>query len=121
MECMSQPDCRELQFQLQVDSSAPEVIFWENNLNANYPYGDKPMNEQDGMNIRGIEHLTPDERHRLNRANQICQQVSQEVGFDLEGIEQVAVCVEFMSGHIDEPELWERARAEMEYRMSHWK
>ena len=77
------------------------------------------MNEQDGINIRGIEHLTPDERYRLSRANQICQQVSQEVGFHMEGVEQVAACVEFVSGHIDEPELWERARAEMEQRTSH--
>jgi len=77
------------------------------------------MNAQDGINIRGIEHLTPGERHRLNRANQICQQVSQEVGFHMEGVEQVAACVEFVSGHIDEPALWKRARAEMEHRMSH--
>ena len=76
------------------------------------------MNEQDGINIRGIEHLKPEERHRLNRANQICRQVSQEVGFKLEGVEQIAACVEFVGGHIDEPELWERARAEMEQRMS---
>jgi hypothetical protein len=73
------------------------------------------MNEQDGMNIRGREHLTPDERHRLNRANQICDQISQDMGFDMEGVEQVAACVDFMHGHIDEPELWERARAEMEH------
>lgn len=76
------------------------------------------MNEQDGIHIRGIEHLGPDERHRLNRANQICRQVSQEVGFHMEGVEQVAACVEFVNGHIDEPGLWERARAEMEQAMN---
>ena len=77
------------------------------------------MSSQDGINLRGIEHLTPDERHRLNRANQICQQVSQKVGYHMEGVVQIAACVEFVSGHIDEPELWERARAEIEHRMSH--
>ena len=77
------------------------------------------MNQQDGINLRGIEHLTAGERHRLNRANQICQQVSQEVGFHMEGVEQVAACVQFVSGQIDEPELWELARAEMEHRMSY--
>ena len=76
------------------------------------------MSEQDWINIRGIEHLTPDERQRLNRANQVCAQVSQEVGFDMEGVEQVAACVDFVHGHIDEPELWERARAEMEHRLT---
>jgi len=83
-----------------------------------YPEGDKTMNEQDGINIRGIKHLSPDERHLLNRANQICQQVSQEVGFHMEGVGQVAACVDFVHGHIDEPELWERARAEMEHRLT---
>ncbi|MBT8407277.1 MAG: hypothetical protein KJP05_07460 [Deltaproteobacteria bacterium] len=76
------------------------------------------MKEQDGINIRGREHLTPDERHRLNRANQICEQISQEMGFEMAGVEQVAACVDFMHGHIDEPELWERARAEMEHRLT---
>ena len=76
------------------------------------------MNEQDGINIRGIKHLSPDERHLLNRANQICQQVSQEVGFHMEGVGQVAACVDFVHGHIDEPELWERARVEMEHRLT---
>ena len=76
------------------------------------------MNEQDGITIRGREHLTPDERHRLNRANQICEQISQEMGFDLETVAQVAACVDFVHGHIDEPELWERARAEMQHRLT---
>ena len=76
------------------------------------------MNEQDGMNIRGREHLTPVERHRLNRAKQICDQISQEMGFDMEGVEQIAACVDFVHGHIDEPELWERTRAEMEHRLT---
>ena len=76
------------------------------------------MNEQEGIHLRGIEHLTPEERHRLNRANQICQQVSQELGLDMEAVEQVAACVEFVNGNIDEPELWDRARAEMEHRLS---
>jgi hypothetical protein len=76
------------------------------------------MNEQDGITIRGREHLTPDERHRLNRANQVCAQVSREVGFDMEGVEQVAACVEFVHCHIDEPKLWERARAEIHNRLT---
>ena len=76
------------------------------------------MKEQDGIHIRGREHLTPDERHRLNRASQVCEQISQEMGFDMETVAQVAACVDFVHGHIDEPELWERARAEMEHRLT---
>jgi hypothetical protein len=76
------------------------------------------MNEKDGINIRGREHLTPDERHRLNRANQICEQVSQEVGFEMETVEQVAACVDFVHGQIDESELWERALVEMKERLT---
>jgi hypothetical protein len=83
-----------------------------------YAQGGTPMNEKDGITIRGREHLTPDERHRLNRASQICEQVSQEVGFDLETGAQVAACVDFVNGHINEPELWKRARAEMQHRLT---
>ena len=60
------------------------------------------MNEQDGITIRGREQLTSDERHRLKRANKTGVQVCQEVGFDLEGVEQVTACVDFVHGHMDE-------------------
>jgi hypothetical protein len=98
----------------------PQLQWLINNETANWKYskGGKPMNEKDGINMRGREHLTPDERHRLTRANQICEQVSHEVGFDLDTVEQVAACVDFVHGHIDEPELWERARVEMEERLT---
>jgi len=69
------------------------------------------MNEQDGITIRGREQLTSDERYRLNRANKTGVQVCREVGFGLEGVEQVATCVDFVKGHMNEPEFWERACA----------
>jgi len=72
------------------------------------------MERQSGIYLVGNEHLSPEERYRERRAWQICEQVSKEVDFDLESLGQVNACVQFVYGHIDEVELWERARAEME-------
>ena len=74
------------------------------------------MNGEAGVYVRGIEHLSPDERHRLARANQICSQVADDVGFKLEALEEVAACVEYVHGHVPEVELWEKARTELEQR-----
>lgn len=74
------------------------------------------MEEQAGVYMRGLEHLSPDERYRFARAKQICMQVSQEVGLEMDFLEQVTACVEFVHGYIDEPALWEKARVEMEQR-----
>jgi hypothetical protein len=74
------------------------------------------MGEETGVYIRGMEHLSPDERYRFARAKQICEQVSQEVGFEMDFLEQVAACVDFVHGNIEEPELWEKARMEVEQR-----
>jgi hypothetical protein len=71
------------------------------------------MERQSGGHLIGTEHLSPEERHRERRARQICEQVSKEVDFDLDSLGQVNACVQFVYGHIDEAELWERARAEM--------
>jgi hypothetical protein len=71
---------------------------------------EKPL----GVYIRGVEHLTPEERQRLRRAEQICGQVSRDAGFDLDSLEQAAACVDFVHGSIDEVELWDKARAEIE-------
>jgi hypothetical protein len=72
------------------------------------------MERQSGGYLIGTEHLSPEERYRERRARQICEQVSKEVDFDLDSFGQVNACVQFVYGHIDEAELWERARAEME-------
>lgn len=72
------------------------------------------MERQLGGYLIGTEHLSPEERYRERRARQICEQVSKEVDFDLDSLGQVNACVQFVYGHIDEAELWERARAEME-------
>ena len=72
------------------------------------------MERQSGIYLVGTEHLAPEERYRERRAWQICEQVSQEVDFDLHSLGQVNACVQFVYGHIDEAELWEKARAEME-------
>ena len=72
------------------------------------------MEDQAGVYTRGLEHLSPDERYRLARAKQICEQVSQDVGVEMNFLEQVTACVEFVHGNIEEPELWEKARVEME-------
>ena len=66
--------------------------------------------------IRGIEHLSPDERHRLRRASEICGQVADNVGVELEAIEEVTACVEYVHGHMQEAELWEKAHTELEQR-----
>jgi hypothetical protein len=74
------------------------------------------MERQSGSYLVGTEHLSPEERYRERRARQICEQVSKEVDFDLDSLGQVNACAQFVYGHIDEAELWERARAEMEHR-----
>jgi hypothetical protein len=74
------------------------------------------MNGEAGVYIRGIEHLSPDERHRLGRAGQICGQVADDLGVKLEALEEVAACVEYAHGHVQEAEIWEKARAELEQR-----
>ena len=74
------------------------------------------MERQSGIYLVGTEHLSPEERYLERRARQICEQVSKEVAFDLNALGQVNACVQFVYGHIDETELWERARAEMEQR-----
>jgi hypothetical protein len=74
------------------------------------------MDGETGVYIRGIEHLSPNERHRLRRADQICGQVADNVGVELEAIEQVAACIEYVHGHLQETELWEKARTELEQR-----
>jgi response regulator RpfG family c-di-GMP phosphodiesterase len=74
------------------------------------------MNGVTGVYMRGIEHLSPEERHRLRRARQICGQVADDVGVEIEAIEQVAACADCVHGHGEEAELWEKARAELERR-----
>jgi hypothetical protein len=74
------------------------------------------MHGETGVYIRGIEHLSPEERYRLRRARQICGQVADDLGVELEALEQVAACVDYVHGHGQETELWEKARAEMERR-----
>ncbi|HVO84043.1 MAG TPA: hypothetical protein VMU60_06440 [Syntrophobacteria bacterium] len=74
------------------------------------------MNGETGVYMRGIEHLSPEERHRLRRAGQICGQVADDVGVELEALEEVAACVEYVQGQVQEAELWEKARTEMERR-----
>jgi hypothetical protein len=76
------------------------------------------MERQSGSYIIGTEHLSPEERYRERRARQICEQVSHEVGFEMDSLGQVNACVQFVYGHMDEAELWERARTEMEQRTS---
>ena len=71
------------------------------------------MERESGLYLIGTEHLSPEERYLERRARQICEQVSQEVGFDLDSLGQVNACVQFVYGHIDEAELWDKARAEM--------
>jgi hypothetical protein len=78
------------------------------------------MNGEAGVYIRGIEHLSPDERHRLRRAAQICDQVADDVGVRLETLEEVAACVEYVHGHVQEAELWEKARTELEQGQATW-
>jgi hypothetical protein len=72
------------------------------------------MERQSGLYLIGTEHLSPEERYRERRARQICEQVSKEVDFDLDSLGQANACVQFVYGHMDEAELWERARKEME-------
>ena len=72
------------------------------------------MERQSGGYLIGTEHLSPEERYRERRARQICEQVSKEVDFDLDSLGQVNACVQFVYGHIDEVELWDEAREEME-------
>jgi hypothetical protein len=72
------------------------------------------MERESGLYLIGTEHLSPEERYLERRARQICEQVSKEVDFDLHSLGQVNACVQFVYGHIDEAELWEKARAEME-------
>ena len=74
------------------------------------------MNGETGIYIRGIEHLSPEERHRLRRAAQICEQVADDVGVELEALEEVAACVAYVHGQVQEAELWEKARSEMRRR-----
>jgi hypothetical protein len=74
------------------------------------------MNPQTGVYLRGIEHLSPGERYRLWRAAQICNQVAAEVGVKIEGVEEVAACVEYVHGNVEETELWHAARAELNKR-----
>jgi hypothetical protein len=74
------------------------------------------MNGATGVYIRGIEHLSPEERHRLRRAEQICGQVADDVGVETEALEQVAACGDYVHGRGGEAELWEKARAELEQR-----
>ena len=74
------------------------------------------MEKQSGSYLIGTEHLSPEERYRERRARQICEQVSKEVDIDLDSLGQVNACVQFVYGHMDESELWERAHAEMEQR-----
>ena len=76
------------------------------------------MEETVGVYLLGTEHLSPEERYLERRASQICEQDSQEVGFEMDSLVQVNACAEFVYGYIDEAELWERARAEMEQRAS---
>ena len=87
-------------------------------LSALYHEGGIPIDVGTGICMRGIEHLAPEERYRLKRANQICEQLSQEVGFDIEAVEQLAACVEFLRSYIDKAELWGRAQGQMEYRLN---
>lgn len=74
------------------------------------------MERESGLYLTGNEHLSPEERYLERRARQICEQVSHEVGFEMDSLGQVNACVQFVYGHMDEAELWERARTEMEQR-----
>jgi hypothetical protein len=76
------------------------------------------MERESGLYLTGYEHLSPGERYLERRARQICEQVSHEVGFEMDSLGQVTACVQFVYGHMDEAELWERARTEMEQRTS---
>jgi hypothetical protein len=71
------------------------------------------MEEQSGIVLIGTEHLSPGERYRERRASQICEQVSEEAGLELDSLGQVRTCVEFIYSDMDEAELWQRARAEV--------
>ena len=71
------------------------------------------MEEQSGIVLTGIEHLSPAERYRERQARQICEQVAQEAFFELDSLGQMRACVEFIYGDMDQAELWQRARAEM--------
>jgi hypothetical protein len=62
--------------------------------------------------IRGYEHLTPEEKHRARRADAICDAAFEEVGVKMDVFQRLPVWVEFVEGHIDEKELWERVLAE---------
>jgi hypothetical protein len=76
------------------------------------------MNSQTGVYLRGMEHLSPDERHRLRRAEQICDQIADEAAVKLDAIEEATACVEYVHGQLDEVNLWERASAELKQRRS---
>ena len=71
------------------------------------------MKEDEGVHLRGIEHLTPNERRRAERAAMIYEQVARDLGLKKEFFGDQCGWLEFMETDMSEARLWDVARDEL--------
>jgi hypothetical protein len=71
------------------------------------------MKEDEKVYVRGIEHLTPKERHRAERAAMIYEQVARDLGLKKDFFGDQCGWLEFMETDMSEARLWDVARDEL--------
>ncbi len=69
--------------------------------------------KEEGIYLRGYEHLTPNERTRARRADKIYGAVAREVGVEMDAFYSLCGWLEYLETDMEDAQLWETARVEL--------